>query len=128
MRVTVHIAKAGGKLSREFLNSSFFSCLQIRNGSLPGRYQTEISWAKSSAVWIKYLYKPFYRQCHLGSLSMSRSGEAKRSSGRCCLKAFVGPGMKKEETQHISDKSKPFSLQYMMCIRDFADGVVYTYV
>lgn len=31
--------------------------------------------------------------------------------------------MREEETQHISDKSKPFSLLDVVCICDFADSV-----
>lgn len=55
-------------------------------------------------------------------------GVEKQSSGRCCLKAFVELGVKEEETKHKSDKSKPFSLHYMMYICDFAESVIYLYV
>lgn len=77
------------------------------------------AYARSSVVWIKYLYKHFHKWCHLDSSSMSWGGEAKQSSGRCYLKAFVELGVKEEETKHKSDKSKRFPLHYMMYICAF---------
>lgn len=44
------------------------------------------------------------------------------------MKAFIELGTKEEETKHTSDKSKPFSLHYVMCIWDFSDSMVYLYV
>lgn len=126
MRITAHFAKDWWETTKRIGKFIVFSCLQPRNVSLAGRYQREIAYAKSSTVWIKYLYKHFHKWCHLDSSSMSWGGEAKWSSGRCCLKASVELGLEEEDTKHRSDKSKPFSLHYIMYICDFAESVVCT--
>lgn len=94
------LQKASGKLPRELVNSSCFHAFNQKMCSFQGDIRIKYpAYAKSSRVWLKYLYKHFHKWCHLDSSSMSWGGEAKRSSGRCYLKAFVELEVKEEENQ-----------------------------
>lgn len=108
------LQKASGKLPRELVNSSCF--LAFRQEMCPfqgGIREKYLAYAKSSIVWIKYLYKHFHKWCHLDSSSMSWGGEAKRCSGTCYLKGFVERGWKRKKpsTKVINQTLFPYITQ-----------------